>query len=125
MKNELCPYCGKKPRYTHYINAISGGHVVQCDNFSGCTVRPRCAAETESEAWARWNKRYVCPDKNGEPVYAGNEVNMEEFDSPVCRCKVSFTTKRGVLFECLERDECWNWGDVGEIELIKEPDNGE
>lgn len=68
-ENELkmCLFCGCK--YSSVISNSTKYHV-DCN---------RCHATgeekwTEAEAIAAWNRRFVCPDKNGKAVFAGDEV---------------------------------------------------
>lgn len=70
MSDKLLPclHCGHK-KYRSYKN-MEWKWVCKCDKC-GAIGPP---AETKAEAIGAWNRRYVCPDKNGKPVYAGDKV---------------------------------------------------
>ena len=122
-KLTACPYCGSDDCYVF-------------PDISWFSVRCRgCGAEgpikdTLAEAIAAWNRRYVCPDKNGDPVYAGDEVkchvrreNRNDDDPEYDRGVVVFD-KRGLLWRLktgvFQKSIMANYD---EIELIKEPPN--
>lgn len=64
-----CPFCGGKA-------SVSIGHngeheqlmYVECVSCAGMADMYRYRAE----AIAAWNRRYVCPDKNGKPVFSNS-----------------------------------------------------
>ena len=84
-----------------------------------------------AEAIAAWNRRYVCPDKNGKPVYAGDEVKY----TPRGQAKSHIQSYRCCVTEF--RPPSYGYGIVGdndficdtfypdEIELIQESDGGQ
>ena len=58
MSNELlpCPYCGENPQRAYHNDNV------MCDcNRAEMSKRD-------------WNRRFVCPDKNGDKVFAGDKV---------------------------------------------------
>ena len=72
-----------------------------------------------------WNRRFVCPDKNGDKVYAGDEVWLEFSPDKLraIRAIVSADMVHGVLFtadEFTTDEDSWDWDQVGKIELVKE-----
>ncbi len=74
-KKLKCPYCGSDLVVPATIGFGSHPWAAKCE---------RCLAEgptcrTKAEAIAAWNRRYVCDDKNGKPVYGGDEVNAGYF----------------------------------------------
>ncbi len=68
MSNELlpCPYCGEEPqpRGTRWVMCVTE----DCPN--------RASAFTPEE----WNRRFVCLDKNGNKVFAGDDFWFESFE---------------------------------------------
>lgn len=64
MSTELlpCPYCGEEP-------VIRGEGVVMCNN-----TKELCQNRASVFTLAAWNRRFVCPDKNGDKVFAGDTV---------------------------------------------------
>ncbi len=100
----LCPYCGWP------AERGAGGLDIHCSNQYGCDAFD-CSMSIKD-----WNRRYVCPDKNGDKVFAGDEVKCGPFQGKVVADMIS---GMGLLVE----------GDVlplylphkFEIELIKEP----
>ena len=67
MSNKLCPFCGSDD--CHVFPDISW-FSVRCRGCDG----EGPVKDTHEEAIAAWNRRYICPDKNGKKVYAGDEV---------------------------------------------------
>ena len=59
-----CPYCGSEPMER-------GEGVVMCNN-----TKDLCQNRASVFTIAAWNRRFVCLDKNGDPVYAGNKVRL-------------------------------------------------
>jgi len=66
--NELlnCPFCGSE---AEKICPMKGDlrDLHRCSNI-------HCGLNRIGIPSRRWNKRYVCPDSNGDKVYAGDEV---------------------------------------------------
>ncbi|KKL11967.1 hypothetical protein LCGC14_2540440, partial [marine sediment metagenome] len=62
MSNKLCPYCGNEPqpRGTRWVMCVTE----DCPN--------RASAFTPEQ----WNKRFVCLDKNGDKVFAGDNIRL-------------------------------------------------
>jgi len=80
MSNELvpCHSCGATRGNALAVWEIRGeGWRVGCVNeecmMAKVLTKPY---PTEGEAIAAWNRRFVCHDKYGKPVYAGNEVDL-------------------------------------------------
>ena len=115
-----CPFCGGKARYTHYINAINGGHVIHCDNFSMCLLLPKCGEDTEAEAIAAWNRRFVCPDKHGKPVYAGDKFNFLSNCDPPIKLHFAWSVPQLRYMYENERGDTWRPNSSDKIELIEE-----
>lgn len=66
-----CPYCGNdKPDITT-VEALA---MTLTDNDSVACTTEGCPIEGVKMLVSQWNKRYVCPDKHGNPVYAGDKV---------------------------------------------------
>jgi len=66
-----CPTCGHEPEYAMFLPTR---HAVYCHNPK-CPVWHRTKYHfTKAEAIAAWNHRFVCHDKNGEEVYAGDMI---------------------------------------------------
>ena len=66
MSTELlpCPFCGWP------AESNAGGLDIYCSNQYGCDAFD-CSMSVKD-----WNRRFVCLDKNGDPVYAGNKVRL-------------------------------------------------
>lgn len=120
-KTELvaCPFCGGEAAYKYLPNlGVKISHAIGC---TGCSVK--VFAQTEAEAIVAWNRRYVCDDKNGEAVYAGDEVGIHWPGEEKSKAIVTFDLRWGYLFE--DEPDAWTYDEVGEIELIQgsEDDN--
>lgn len=110
-----CP-CGDKAA----VLDVGGRFRVYCNN-SRCFIGP--SRETEAEAIAAWNRRYVCPDKNGKPVYAGEWFNfLSDRDPPV---KLRFVWVQKTLRYMIENEEgsLYFPAPKDKIELIQEQDH--
>ncbi len=72
MANEKlkCPFCGGKIKLTPCSGQDRFDFDCECEHTISIW------AETEEEAIKAINRRYVCDDKNGRPVYAGDEVKL-------------------------------------------------
>ncbi len=64
MSTELlsCPFCGCP------AESNAGGLDIHCSNQYGCLAFD-CSMSADD-----WNRRFVCPDKNGGKVFAGDKV---------------------------------------------------
>ena len=72
MSTELlpCPYCGS----TESIPAKHATqHAVMC--LMCKAMGPNMPSK--EKAIAAWNRRFVCPDKNGKKVFAGDSVRLK------------------------------------------------
>lgn len=58
-----CLHCGSE------AYDIDPGHV-SCNNEECCLYHIAFHRE-------QWNRRYICPDMHGKPVYAGDKVNYK------------------------------------------------
>lgn len=73
--------------------------------------------KTKAEAITAWNRRYVCPDKHGKAVYAGDGVMVAGETGRIVFCSerlawcVGLTTNETLVSEILDFDG---------IELIQE-----
>ncbi len=115
MSNELlpCPFCGGEGRIMTALD-----HHAKAMRF--CTTCTSCRADmyhwvnTEAEAIAAWNRRYVCLDKNGDKVFAGDQVKCCGAEGSIVRFGCGHVLERdGTIYQILS----------GEIELIKEPED--
>ena len=71
-KAELkCPYCGGDELIATDVGGGLPWHIL-CERC----LQKGPKAPTFEIAWAAFRRRYVYPDKNGEPVYAGDEVTV-------------------------------------------------
>ncbi len=68
MSNELCPYCGNEPIPT------GAGAKVMCNNL-------KCPIYAHECSPGQWDRRFVRLDKNGDKVFAGDEVKLTIDDS--------------------------------------------
>lgn len=116
MSNELvpCPYCGSEIKLHQCIG--QDRYDFDCD----CEYTISIWAETEQEAIAALNRRFVCLDKNGQKVFVGDEVWLEfSADMPrEIRATITADMVHGLLFTT--GTDAWDWADVPRIELIKE-----
>ena len=74
MSNELlpCPFCGGEGRLNHTaIGTQFFPQIVCMKCFLKCEP-----CQSAAEAIAAWNKRFVCLDKNGDKVFAGDRVRI-------------------------------------------------
>ncbi len=67
-----CPYCGGK------IVIVEGTKIGSCQD-EAC---PICDVPIKLIAW---NRRYVCPDRHGKPVYAGDRAKAADCEGKVDR----------------------------------------
>ena len=114
MSNELCPYCGEEPQ-------PFGTLWVMC-------VTEDCPNRASAFTPEQWNGRFVCRDKNGDKVFAGDNIRLtakeigkddDPFESVI------------TLEPCISQDgvdmslrytetEATEAGIIMEIELVKE-----
>lgn len=118
MSNEElkpCLHCSGSDIKLHRFTV---SYAMMCNGC--CAMGP--SEDTYAEAIAAWNKRYVCPDKNDNAVYAGDEVKHEfseeqHFEGVVVWHKVGYCIKRPHL-------GLWRF-EPSQIELIEsEEPNG-
>ena len=126
-----CPFCGNdNVSVSRYVREKKPWHV-------GCP-QGKCFLHgfqvvgyaTREEAIAAWNKRFVCPDKNGDKVFAGDKVKF--ITGPMTSPKGVKTTgrvswdqaKMAFMVEVPSYDMLAPLHFMEEIELIKEPGNG-
>ncbi len=114
MSNKLlpCPYCGATRGNALAIWKIKGeGWRVGCINeeckMAKVLTKPY---PTEAEAIAAWNRRFVCPDKNGNKVYAGDKGKTAD-------CKGKVDRLGGICIESEDGHLHHVW--PSEIELIE------
>ena len=85
MKLEKCSYCGNQHFSIMDIARMDNGKLKGLTVFR--VVCPHCEAwgppsmpsnikDSRTEAITAWNRRYVCDDKNGKAVYAGDRVKV-------------------------------------------------
>ena len=109
MSNELlpCPFCGSEAE-------IVPEHVswqVRCTGGTKCATWPVTNWRTRKEVIDLWNRRFVCLDKNGDKVFAGDKVRT------AFRGTISLEPVMTVMFGGKpNRRMCFS----GDIELIKE-----
>ncbi len=82
MSEELknCPFC-VPDLVTTALGMSPYPFAVRCEKCS--TEGPE--KETKAEAIAAWNRRFVCPDKNGKAVYAGDRAKAADCEGKVDR----------------------------------------
>ncbi len=98
MSETRCPYCGATFGSGLAVWKLTGeGWRVGCVNEK-CSMAKILTHSypTKAEAIAAWNRRYVCNDKNGKPVYAGDEVKCRI--RPTERCGGDPEYDTGVLW---------------------------
>lgn len=122
-----CPFCGATRGNALAVWEISGeGWRVGCVNEE-CKMAKVLTQPypTKAEAIAAWNKRYVCPDKNGNPVFAGDWCNyFSDADPPV---RVRFVWIEPAVRYLVEDEQGLTYPPppIKTIELIEqEADNG-
>jgi len=71
-KLKPCAHCNGEATISTGWKGASKRYFVECFDCAASTDM----VETEAEAIAAWNRRYLCPDKHGKPVYAGDEVDL-------------------------------------------------
>lgn len=100
-KLKVCPFCNG--------NAIADSNHPQ----NGYTAR--CAGECEAEIWGGslekaindWNRRFVCLDKDGAKVFAGDEFNFNSKGRPPI--KLHFVWSKQRLRWLYENDQSDTW----------------
>ncbi len=83
--NELkpCPFCGGEGRLNHTaIGTQFFPQIVCMKCFLKCEP-----CQSAAEAIAAWSRRFVCYDKNGKPVYAGDDVKA--LKGNICRAELA------------------------------------
>ncbi len=81
-KTELaaCPYCGEKDYVSMAWDSRRTSSLQHYGECHACKTQGP-AAKNRAEAIAAWNKHFVCPDKRGDSVYAGDEVKFRVWDA--------------------------------------------
>ena len=76
-----CPFCGSEAE----LFMAGDYYVIRCGGNDHCPMGcvATCAESVEAEAIAVWNKRFVCLDKNGDSVFAGDSIRG--WIRPQCR----------------------------------------
>ncbi len=69
-KLKPCPFCGGKAT----VDDDGQYQWVECES---CGARAGIGRDDVGPDEAAWNKRFVCPDKNGKAVYAGDKVKWD------------------------------------------------
>ena len=77
MSNKLCPYCGSE------VKVVEGTKIGSCPH-EGCPI-----ADVPIRLTA-WNRRHVCPDKNGDPVFSDSHINIELGDGSEHECFLQY-----------------------------------
>ena len=89
-KLTACPFCGGRP-VVWQIEKVEDWRVgcahESCQMYRVTTLHK----PTKAEAIAAWNRRYVCDDKNGDPVFVGDEVKI--------------SSEKGVVYEVVYDDD--------------------
>ena len=114
MSNEPCPYCGSEV-YAGPHKHIPNKSIVRCGSTGeGCPFFPSSGPIENSEVpkyLAAWNRRFVCPDKNGDKVFAGDRAKTADCEGKVDRLA-------GIYIESEDGHLHHVW--PHEIELVKE-----
>lgn len=102
MSDKLCPYCGGEPKRTE-------------DNTNAYCDGAECGIWHRSMLVQEWNRRFVCRDRNGKPVYAGDEVMLGKWQGKI---ELNLVDGAMIVTESHRfRLSTWNHH---EIELIQE-----
>lgn len=87
-KMKPCPYCGTEV-YAGKHKHVPGKWIVRCGSTGEkCSLFPSSGAITKKEfpkVLAAWNRRHVCDDRNGQPVYAGDRAKAADCEGKVDR----------------------------------------
>ena len=122
MSNELLPcFCGATRG-----NALAVWEIAGEGWRAGCVNEECLMAEvvtkpypTEAEALAAWNRRFVCYDKNGKPVYAGDEFNFLSDCDPPIKLHFAWSVPQLRYMYENERGDTWRPNRSDKIELIE------
>ena len=111
MSNKLCLHCGGEAKGSDY----GGGDLNPLGVDIYCTECPARMHWTDNNLeqwhWDIWNRRFICLDKNGEKVYAGDRVKTPDYKGKVdCLGGICIESEDGHLHHV--------W--PSEIELVKE-----
>lgn len=102
-----CPFCGSKAE-------LVSEHVswqVRCTGGQQCATWPVTRWRDKNIVVAAWNRRFVCLDKNGDKVFAGDEVKLHGTSvGRVVMYELEWVIDTGVFVPFLPK----------EIELVKE-----
>ena len=75
MNNELlpCPFCGSEAK-TEMAYYDYERFWVECVTCKASNYAPNY--EEQAESITAWNRRFVCLDKNGDKVFAGDKLTL-------------------------------------------------
>ena len=126
MSNKLCPYCGHEV-YVGKHSYVATKGIVRCGSDGDhCPFFPSSGPidmDDIPKVLAAWNRRFVWPDQNGDPVFSDSHINIELGDGSEHECFLQYQQHQwwatdidatfGVRMD-FKLSECV------EIELIKE-----
>ncbi len=133
MEIKRCPFCNGeanigKVKFSDNceevkLNNRNIGYFGQCIQCSA-TMQCGISYETEEIAAAKWNKRFVTKDKNGEDVFAGDRVKYRPPDiDELCEDEeeiLDASVTGGFLVFDIEGTDFVEASKFGDIELIED-----
>lgn len=84
-----CPFCGGEaaPISNYRMSGVCVGCEHSIENPHPA-IQCLCCGGVMMGTSEQWNRRYVCPDKNGKAVFAGNDVRLQLRGEEFIVCRV-------------------------------------
>lgn len=117
----ICPFCGGEAEVVEDFYDCPR-YWVRCKTCAGTAYGPD-ENDDKDKAIIAWNRRFVCFDKNGDKVYAGDDFNFILHGQPPIKLHFVWDASRlGYMYEN-EQGEKWAPRSSDNIELVKEAKN--
>ncbi|KKM24268.1 hypothetical protein LCGC14_1606870 [marine sediment metagenome] len=112
MTNKLCPFCGgeAKPLKNYRMSGVCVGCEHSIENPHPA-IQCLCCGGVMMGSAEHWDRRFVCLDKNGDKVFAGDEAETAS-------CKGIVNRLNGIVIECEDGHLRHVW--PHELILVKE-----